>query len=43
VLNLFDAKAPLNPPNYAAANYNPTYTQAGAEGRYFRVGANFKF
>jgi len=43
VLNLFDAKAPLNPPNYAAANYNPTYTQAGAVGRFFRVGANFKF
>ena len=43
VLNLLDAKAPLNPPNYAAANYNPTYTQSGAVGRFFRVGANFKF
>jgi iron complex outermembrane receptor protein len=43
VLNLFDAKAPINPPNYAAANYNPTYTQAGAVGRFFRLGANFRF
>jgi iron complex outermembrane receptor protein len=43
VLNLFDAKAPLNAPNYAANNYNPTYTQAGAVGRFFRVGANLKF
>jgi len=43
VLNLFDAKAPVNPPNYAAANYNPTYTQAGAVGRFFRAGVNFSF
>ncbi|HZU52113.1 MAG TPA: TonB-dependent receptor, partial [Sphingomicrobium sp.] len=43
VLNLFDAKAPVDPPNYAVANYNPTYTQAGAVGRFFRVGANFSF
>ena len=43
VLNLFDAKAPINPANYAAANYNPTYTQAGAVGRFFRLGVNFSF
>ena len=43
VLNLFDAKAPVNPPNYAAANYNPTYTQMGAVGRFFRAGVNFSF
>ena len=43
VLNLFDAKAPVNPPNYAAANYNPTYTQMGAVGRFFRAGINVSF
>ena len=43
VLNLFDAKAPVDPANYAAANYNPTYTQAGAVGRFFRAGVNFSF
>ncbi|MBV8908896.1 MAG: TonB-dependent receptor, partial [Sphingomonas sp.] len=43
VLNLFDAKAPINPANYAAANYNPTYTQMGAVGRFFRAGVNFSF
>lgn len=43
ILNLFDAEAPLNAPNYAANNYNPTYTQAGAVGRFFRFGANVKF
>jgi iron complex outermembrane receptor protein len=47
VLNVFDAKAPLNPANYAGGyngdNYNPTYAQAGILGRYFRAGANFKF
>lgn len=43
VLNLFDKKAPINPANYAAVNYNPTYTQAGAVGRFFRLGLNFSF
>jgi iron complex outermembrane receptor protein len=45
VLNLFDAKAPIEPANYAgaAANYNPTWAQAGAIGRAFRIGANFSF
>jgi len=44
-LNLFNASAPLNPANYAgaAANYNPTWTQSGIVGRFFRAGANFKF
>jgi iron complex outermembrane receptor protein len=42
VLNLMDAHAPLNAGNYAGTNYNPTYTQIGAVGRTFRVGANFK-
>ena len=45
VINVLDASAPLNPANYAgaAANYNPTWTQTGIVGRYFRAGANFKF
>ena len=43
VINVFDASAPLNPANYAAVNYNPTWTQSGIIGRYFRAGANFKF
>ncbi len=43
VVNLLDQKAPLNAGNYAAVNYNPTYTQIGAVGRTIRVGANFQF
>ena len=43
VINLTDEKAPLNAGNYAATNYNPTYTQIGAVGRTFRFGANFRF
>jgi iron complex outermembrane receptor protein len=43
VINLMDAKAPLNAGNYAATNYNPTYTQIGAVGRSFRIGARFKY
>jgi len=44
-INVLDASAPLNPANYAgaAANYNPTWTQTGIVGRFFRAGANFKF
>jgi iron complex outermembrane receptor protein len=43
VVNVLDQKAPLNAGNYAAINYNPTYTQIGAVGRTIRVGANFQF
>jgi iron complex outermembrane receptor protein len=43
IYNLFDAKAPLNAGNYAAANYNPTYSQSGAVGRAFRIGVDFKY
>jgi iron complex outermembrane receptor protein len=39
VTNLFDSKAPINPANYAVLNYNPTWSQQGAIGRSFRVGA----
>ena len=43
IVNAFDAKAPLNPANYAGLNYNPTYHQVGLTGRYFRAGAHFRF
>ena len=43
VVNLTDEKAPLNAGNYAATNYNPTYTQVGAVGRTYRVGVRFRY
>ena len=42
VLNLFDKKAPLDTLNYAALNYNPTYAQSGAVGRFYTVGVRVK-
>jgi NAD(P)-dependent dehydrogenase (short-subunit alcohol dehydrogenase family) len=36
--NLLDRTPPFNPLNYAATNCNPTYSQAGIIGRYFRLG-----
>jgi hypothetical protein len=29
--------------NYGSINYNPTYSQAGIVGRFFRLGVHFKF
>jgi iron complex outermembrane receptor protein len=43
VQNLLDRLPPIDPANYAAINYNPTYGQAGAIGRFFKIGANVKF
>lgn len=43
VLNLFDAGPMFNPANYAAVNWNPTYSQSGAVGRYFRLGVRLKY
>jgi len=43
VINLFDRKPPLNPANFAALNYNPTFAQAGIVGRFFRAGARVSF
>jgi iron complex outermembrane receptor protein len=43
VLNLMDALPPFDPINYAGTNYNPTYTQAGIVGRYFKIGMRAKF
>ena len=48
VLNVFDQKAPLDVNNYGAGNsgvglnYDPTYDQAGAVGRFFTIGVSFK-
>jgi iron complex outermembrane receptor protein len=42
IMNAFDRKAPLDPLNYAAFNYNPTYSQSGAVGRFFTVGVRVK-
>jgi iron complex outermembrane receptor protein len=43
VLNLFDTGPMFNPANYAAVNWNPTYSQSGIVGRYFRVGVRLKY
>jgi iron complex outermembrane receptor protein len=42
VENLFDRKAPIDPANYAANNYNPTYDLAGVIGRFYNVGVKVK-
>ncbi len=34
---------PINPADYAGVNYNPTYAQAGIVGRFFKIGAAYKF
>jgi iron complex outermembrane receptor protein len=41
--NIMDRLPPIDPANYAAVNYNPTFNQAGIIGRYFRIGASYKF
>jgi iron complex outermembrane receptor protein len=43
VLNLFDKLPPIDPADYAGVNYNPTYAQAGIVGRFFRLGAAYRF
>lgn len=42
ILNLFDKKAPLDPTTYGAQSYNPL-DYIGAVGRYYTVGARYKF
>ena len=42
VQNLFDRKAPIDPANYAANNYNPTYDLAGVIGRFYNLGVKVK-
>jgi iron complex outermembrane receptor protein len=41
--NMLDRLPPIDPANYATNNYNPTYTQAGIVGRFFKIGAAYKF
>ena len=36
------SKAPIDPANYAANNYNPTYDLAGIIGRFYNVGVKVK-
>lgn len=43
ILNVFDRLAPWDPYTYGGYNYNPTYHQAGAVGRFFQVGAKYTF
>ena len=44
VLNLFDIKARFDPSAaYSIYNYNPAFSQPNIIGRYFRIGADFKF
>jgi iron complex outermembrane receptor protein len=42
VTNLFDKVAPLDPLTYGGISYNPM-DASGAIGRYFKVGASYKF
>ncbi|WP_426284941.1 TonB-dependent receptor plug domain-containing protein [Luteibacter sp. E-22] len=42
IMNVFDKKAPFDPLNYAALNYNPTYAQNGVIGRFFTLGVRVK-
>ncbi|KQY27666.1 TonB-dependent receptor [Caulobacter sp. Root487D2Y] len=43
VLNATDEGPQFNPANYAGVNYNPTFSQAGLIGRFFRVGVKMKY
>jgi iron complex outermembrane receptor protein len=42
VINVFDAKPPLDFVTYGQNMYNPAWSQQGIVGRYFRAGVNFK-
>lgn len=42
IQNLFDRKPPFDPLTYGAVSYNPLDFQ-GAVGRFFQVGANYRF
>lgn len=43
ILNATDRSAPYDPIDYAGNNYNPTYAQAGAVGRFYQLGLQVKF
>lgn len=42
ILNVADIPPPVDTANYAGVNYNPTYSQAGIIGRFFRFGVHYK-
>lgn len=43
IKNVFDRQPPVDPANYAAVNYNPTYAQAGIVGRFFSIGVSVSY
>ncbi|MGB9428605.1 MAG: TonB-dependent receptor, partial [Gammaproteobacteria bacterium] len=43
ILNATNKSPPFDPIDYAANNYNPTYAQAGAVGRFYQVGLVVNF
>lgn len=45
IMNVFDRAPPFDPADYSGAglNYNPTWSQANAVGRYFNLGVKVKF
>ena len=43
IMNVFDRDPPFDPANYAAVNYNPTYSYAGIVGRFYNLGVKVKF
>jgi iron complex outermembrane recepter protein len=43
IMNALDRKPPFDPANYAAVNYNPTYTYGGIVGRFYNLGVKVKF
>jgi iron complex outermembrane receptor protein len=42
IQNLADKLPPTDYANYGGINYNPTYSQDGIIGRFFRVGVHYK-
>jgi iron complex outermembrane receptor protein len=43
IRNLMDRLPPIDPADYAAAQFNPTWHEAGIIGRYFKAGFNCRF
>ncbi len=43
IINATNKHAPFNPYTYGAVNWNPSFTQDGAVGRFFTIGARYNF
>jgi len=43
VLNITNELPPFDPYTYGGQNYNPSFHQAGAVGRFYNVGAKYAF